>query len=96
MEFSEDQSEGKFVGTVLVTGGCGFVGSFITEAFATELSCSHIVVASRNPSRFRVPGVEYRSCDVMEFDQVKTLLDEIKPRVIVHTVSPGVFAPSYQ
>ncbi|PVI03332.1 C-3 sterol dehydrogenase/C-4 decarboxylase-like protein, partial [Periconia macrospinosa] len=80
------------LGTVLVTGGCGFVGSFITEAFAAESSCARVVVASRNPNKFKIPWVEYRPCDFMNLNQVEDLLNEVKPRVIVHTVSPGAFA----
>lgn len=81
-----------FLGTVLVTGGCGFIGSFIVEAFAAEHACSTIVVASRNPNKYRIPQATYRTCDIADWCQVKALLDEVQPRVVVHTVSPGIFA----
>jgi sterol-4alpha-carboxylate 3-dehydrogenase (decarboxylating) len=80
------------LGTVLVTGGCGFIGSFITEAFAAEPSCTRVVVASRNPNKCRIPEAEYRSCDFRNSDQIKALLDDIQPKVVVHTVSAGPFA----
>src|SRR5687768_16307547 len=77
--------------TILITGGCGFVGSFIVEAFAADPAFS-VIAASRNPSRYRVPGVKYLSCDITSHDQVQKLIDKVQPRVVVHTVSPGVFA----
>jgi sterol-4alpha-carboxylate 3-dehydrogenase (decarboxylating) len=77
--------------TVLVTGGCGFIGSFIVEAFAAEPAFS-VVAASRNPSRYRVPGVKYLSCDITNREQVQELIAAVQPRIVVHTVSPGVFA----
>ncbi|KAF2254484.1 C-3 sterol dehydrogenase/C-4 decarboxylase-like protein [Trematosphaeria pertusa] len=86
------EDSGSFLGTVLVTGGCGFIGSFIAEAFAAEPSCSRIVAASRHPNRFRIPKAEYRACDITDLDQARALLDGERPRVIVHTVSPGAFA----
>ncbi|KAF2794765.1 C-3 sterol dehydrogenase/C-4 decarboxylase-like protein [Melanomma pulvis-pyrius CBS 109.77] len=81
-----------YLGTVLVTGGCGFIGSFIVAAFAAEPTCTSVVGASRNPKKFRIPEATYRSCDFMDAQEVQKLLDEVQPRVIVHTVSPGVFA----
>jgi len=77
--------------TVLITGGCGFIGSFIVEAFAADPAFS-VVAASRNPSRYRVPGVKYLSCDITNREQIEELIEEVQPMVVVHTVSPGVFA----
>jgi sterol-4alpha-carboxylate 3-dehydrogenase (decarboxylating) len=88
------ESSSALLGTVLVTGGCGFVGSFITQAFASDPSCSRVVVVSRNPNKNRISEAEYLSCDILDTQQAKKLLDEIQPRVIVHTVSPGPFAPA--
>lgn len=77
--------------TVLITGGCGFIGSFIVEAFAADPAFS-VIAASRNPSRYRVPGVKYLSCDITSQEQVQELINTVQPRIVVHTVSPGVFA----
>jgi sterol-4alpha-carboxylate 3-dehydrogenase (decarboxylating) len=86
MEIANERDH-ALLGTVLVTGGCGFIGSFITEAFAAEPSCTRLVVASRTPNNFCLPEVEYRSCDFTKSEQVKALLDDIQPRTIIHTVS---------
>jgi sterol-4alpha-carboxylate 3-dehydrogenase (decarboxylating) len=80
------------LGTVLVTGGCGFIGSFIVDAFASDPACSRVVAASRTPNKYLVPKVDYRPCDITDRAAVQALLDEVQPRVLVHTVSPGVYA----
>ncbi|KAF2192173.1 C-3 sterol dehydrogenase/C-4 decarboxylase-like protein [Zopfia rhizophila CBS 207.26] len=85
-------SADSLLGTVLVTGGCGFIGSFIVEAFAASSSCSSVVAASRNPTKFCIAEATYKVCNFSDRNQVTALLNEVKPRVIVHTVSPGPFA----
>lgn len=80
------------LGTVLVTGGCGFLGSHIVEALLREPSCARVVVVSRNPKNFRFPGALYLAADITDRADVCAVLDKVKPRVIIHTVSPGYLA----
>ncbi|KAF7502303.1 hypothetical protein GJ744_006146 [Endocarpon pusillum] len=80
------------LGTVLVTGGCGFLGSHIVEALLREPQCARVVVVSRNPKDFRFPGAFYLAADITDRAAVRAVLDKVKPRVIIHTVSPSYLA----
>lgn len=75
---------------VLIFGGSGFLGSHVVEAFVAEPSCA-VVTISRNPNRYRTPKATYLACDVTNHSEVAKLIGPIKPRVIVHTVTPGPF-----
>ena len=75
------------LGSVLVVGGCGFLGHEIVSMLANEPGCS-VSVISRNPRQPRVDGVSYYACDVTDIDSLQPLLLEIQPRVVFHTASP--------
>ena len=75
------------LGSVLVVGGCGFLGYEIVSVLANEPSCS-VSVISRNPQQPRVDGVSYYACDVTKIDSLQPLLLKIQPRVIFNTASP--------
>ncbi|KAF2256922.1 C-3 sterol dehydrogenase/C-4 decarboxylase-like protein [Trematosphaeria pertusa] len=79
--------------SVLVTGGCGFLGSHVVDAFLAE-GRFRVVAVSRNPNRNRHPEAEYISCDVTKHDEIAAVIQRVKPTVIVHTVTPGPFAPA--
>lgn len=82
----------KTVGsTILVTGGCGFLGSHIVDA----LTADHftVVAASRNPTKYRNPAARYISLNLHNAEATAALIDEIKPQAIVHTVTAGPNAP---
>lgn len=76
------------LGTVIVTGGCGFVGFHIVDALLQEPSCGPIYVLSRAPSTNLHPGVHYLSCDISSAEQVDALFERIKPNVVFHAASP--------
>ena len=83
------------LGTILVTGGGGWLGSHIVERLVSDSQFSAIVstlepnvVANR-----RVPGATYHVCDISNAKEFVKLLNLVKPRVIMHTVGPGFFAP---
>ena len=77
----------KPLGSVLVIGGCGFLGHEIVSTLLKEPNCS-VSVLSRNPRQPRVAGVSYYACDITETDSLRPLLVEIKPHMILHTASP--------
>ncbi|PSN59765.1 C-3 sterol dehydrogenase/C-4 decarboxylase-like protein [Corynespora cassiicola Philippines] len=81
-------SKNKIFVTALVLGGCGYLGRHIVEAVHRDGAFASIVAASRNPSRWHIPGVTYKICDITDCTQVLELLDEVQPNVIFHTVAP--------
>ncbi|KAI9686119.1 MAG: hypothetical protein M1820_010685 [Bogoriella megaspora] len=75
-------------GAVLITGGCGFVGYHIVEAFLMDKSWPEVHVMSRNPTRNLLDGVRYHAVDTTAPGSVYDLLRKIKPEIIVHAASP--------
>ncbi|KAI4274953.1 MAG: hypothetical protein LQ337_003559 [Flavoplaca oasis] len=76
--------------SVLVIGGCGFLGYEIVRLLAKESGCS-IAVTSRNPQEPRVDGITYHACDITDVDSLQTLLANVQPQVIIHSASPLFF-----
>ena len=60
-----------------------------------ELLCdplvTHVAVFSRKPNVNRHAGASYHSGDIRSRARIKELLEELKPRVIFHSASPGPF-----
>ncbi|KAF1995245.1 C-3 sterol dehydrogenase/C-4 decarboxylase-like protein [Amniculicola lignicola CBS 123094] len=83
------------LGTILVTGGAGWMGSCIVESLLVDGSFSQVVssVEPQATSNRQVDGAVYHYCDLSDQVQLKALLDKFKPRVILHTIGPGFFAP---
>ena len=72
-------------GAVLVIGGCGFVGFHVVKALLEEETWPSVHVMSRKPARNQLAGAFYHVGDMTSADQVRTLLDEIRPSVVIHT-----------
>ncbi|KAF2478394.1 C-3 sterol dehydrogenase/C-4 decarboxylase-like protein [Lindgomyces ingoldianus] len=81
-------------GTILVTGGGGFLGSHIVEAFAAMPKVHQVIMTGRNRKKSRkyIPKVKFELCDITDFDKTKEILARFQPKVIIHTISPGPFA----
>ncbi len=78
------------LGSVLVVGGCGFLGFHIVRQLLEDPDCSEVSVVSRNPKQNRLPGVSYYAGDIFSPETIQVLLEELSPRVIIHTAStPG-------
>lgn len=75
------------LGTVLVLGGGGFLGTVVVERLLNTHLWSSIAVASRNPQQ-ALPNVSYHAVDIRDEASVRSLLDAIKPRLVIHLVSP--------
>ncbi|KAF2276915.1 NAD(P)-binding protein [Westerdykella ornata] len=83
------------LGTVLITGGAGIVGSHLAEAFVKSNPKPAKIVAtyhSQKATQFACPRVSYHVCDITSADEVSKLLDEVRPTLIIHTISPGPWA----
>jgi len=73
---------------VLILGGCGFIGSYITDAFLTH---GHQVrIFSHTPEHLRepLPGVEYHIGDFSDCTAVDTALHDID--IVIHAISTSV------
>ena len=75
------------LGSVLVVGGCGFLGYEIVSMLVNEPDCS-VSVLSRSPGYPRVAGVSYYACDITDIGALRPLVLELRPRIILHTASP--------
>jgi sterol-4alpha-carboxylate 3-dehydrogenase (decarboxylating) len=75
------------LGHVLVTGGSGFLGSHIVKRLLAEPGVV-VFSASRNPIK-RDARAKYLAVDIADESKLRTLFEKIKPRVVIHTVSPS-------
>lgn len=80
-------------GTVLVTSGNGLVGSHMVDAFVADRIFEHVIGSQHRQRQYQNPKATYRFCNIVDPAQITAVVDEIRPQVIVHTVSPGAFAP---
>lgn len=64
------------------------MGYHIVNAFIQDSTWSSIHVMSRNPSRNQVEGVHYHVGSLTSFEQLRSLLANIQPSLIIHTASP--------
>jgi len=73
---------------VLVLGGCGFIGSYITDVL---LACGHQVrIFSHTPEQLRAPlsGVEYHIGDFADRTAVDAALRDVD--IVIHAISTSV------
>lgn len=87
---SDKPTSKQALGSVLVIGGCGFLGHHIVRQLQTSYTCTLSVLDLRtNNNRF--DDVSYHSADITSPPAVRKVLEEVKPQVIIHTASPTVF-----
>ncbi|KAF4624316.1 hypothetical protein G7Y89_g13857 [Cudoniella acicularis] len=78
------------ISSVLVTGGGGYLGSHIVRQLLDNSPRTMVTCVSRNPqSGIQDSRAIYKAADITSEDEVKALFLEIKPQVIIHTVSPS-------
>ena len=65
------------------------MGYHIVKAFIQDSTWSSVHVMSRNPSRNQVEGAHYHSGSLSSFEQIRSLVAEIQPSLIINTVSPA-------
>ena len=75
--------------SVVVIGGCGFIAFHIVCHFLLESSCISVSVISHNPRNNRLPQVLYFVGGIADLDNMRDLILQIRPSIIVHAVSPS-------
>ncbi|KAF2849142.1 C-3 sterol dehydrogenase/C-4 decarboxylase-like protein [Plenodomus tracheiphilus IPT5] len=82
------------LGTILVTGGAGWLGSHIVEQLVNDSNFAQVVssVEPQVTTNRKVPGAIYHDCDISNSKQLQALLDNVKPRIILHSIGPGFFS----
>ena len=70
---------------ILVTGGAGFIGSWVSDAFLRE---GHNVVIIDDLSTGKKENLpkeaEFIECDIRDFDSVEKIISDFKPDIIDH------------
>ncbi|KAL8817237.1 MAG: hypothetical protein Q9223_003888 [Gallowayella weberi] len=85
---SDSRPPSKSLGSVLVIGGCGFLGSHIVRQLLDSYSCSVSVLDLRTTSN-RHSNVSYYDADITSLASLRPILTSINPKVIIHTASPA-------
>jgi sterol-4alpha-carboxylate 3-dehydrogenase (decarboxylating) len=79
------------LGSVLVVGGCGFLGHHIVKELLADPSCSSVSVMSRGPFHNLFDDASYIVGDITSLDDVYRVVGHVKPQVIINTASPIVY-----
>lgn len=81
----------KPLGSVLVIGGCGFLGHHIVsqlhESYSAEIS-----VLDLRTDRNRISSASYYDGDITSEGDVRRVLEKVRPRIVIHTASPPYVA----
>ena len=75
--------------SVLVVGGCGFLGHHIVSQLLAP-STAHVSVLDLRVTKNRLPSVTYYSANITSPKAVLSVFMEAKPTIIIHTASPPV------
>ena len=58
---------------VLVTGGCGFIGSYVCEELIKR---GHIVIAADITEEHQIEGAHYMECDILSMEDLSRTFNE--------------------
>jgi len=85
---SSRRSQGS-LGSVLVIGGCGFLGHHIVKQLTLPgFLGTAVSVLDLDTRRNRQPSVSYYEADITSANDVRRVYLEAKPQVVIHTASP--------
>ena len=78
------------LGSVMVIGGCGFLGHHVVRVLLRDYNCSVSVIDLRciRNRRPESDGVSYHEADITDAAKLESIFTQIKPDVVVHTASP--------
>lgn len=77
----------KSFGSVLVIGGCGFLGHHIANQLLESYDAEVSIIDLRT-DRNRVSSASYYDADITSESSVREVLEKVRPIVIIHTASP--------
>jgi len=86
-------SEKKSLGSVLVIGGCGFLGHHIVSQIRNSYKAS-ISVLDLHTTRNRFDGVTYFDGDITSLPSILPVFAKASPDVVIHTASPTLVGGS--
>lgn len=77
--------------SVLVVGGCGFIGYHIVRHFvqASQFTSVHVISRFAVKSRNKVDGANYFDGDLGDYESIRAILRDVRPQVIIHAASPS-------
>lgn len=79
------RSKGNSVGSALITGGAGFIGSNLADAVLADGRECHIVDNLSNGQRIRVPGgAVFHEIDIRNAEDLLAVAEAARPSVIFH------------
>ena len=81
------------LGTVLVTGGTGYLGYYLVRDLLRVPDCGQVYVLDRNLESNLHDGATYIQGSITDATKVQSLIDKIQPRVIIHAASPNAALP---
>ena len=76
------------LGSVLVVGGCGFLGQRIVRQLLESRAATEVTVVDIQTDRNRHDAVAYCNADVSSKRELQSIFDRVRPRVVFHTASP--------
>ncbi|KAI9777017.1 MAG: erg26, C-3 sterol dehydrogenase [Candelina submexicana] len=83
----------KGLGSVLVVGGCGFLGNHVVDLISRSYP-ARISVLDLRTTRNRRSNVDYYDGDITVKEQVQSVFKKVRPDVVIHTASPPMNGPS--
>ena len=84
----QSQKPKKSFGSVLVVGGCGFLGRHIVSQLLENFDAKVSVVDLRT-DHHRFSSLTYYDADITSQSAIASVLESEKPAVIIHTASPS-------
>ncbi|PVH99412.1 hydroxysteroid dehydrogenase [Periconia macrospinosa] len=73
---------------VLVLGGCGALGHHIIKQLLHTKKASEVTAFDIRTDVNRVPGANYIKGSIVSEQDVRSALETVRPKVIIHTISP--------
>ncbi|MEH6405370.1 MAG: SDR family oxidoreductase [Sneathiella sp.] len=75
--------------TILITGGCGYIGRELCKRLSVEGNGTIRIVACdiyELPTIDRLPGVDYETADIRN-PEFKAVMERVRPQIVVHLAS---------